>query len=464
MRMTQLLDHLPAPGEVVEFTLGATLAPRPHEVPASLFQQGHLGLARANRQAGRTQSPWVALSFELPGRADPGALAEAWLGLARRHEAYRSWYAHEEDGTLRGHLLPAEGIEVRVEKAGEFTDPRALQQHLHRRIDEVTGAPGPGLLAGAVLRPHSSTVWCAIDHAYTDGHSMALVFEEIRERYAAALRGEEPALPEAPGYLALNRAEAAYAAGLTPDSPELDTWREFFATADGGFPAFPGDLGHDSDELLPGTRLSLPVFTGTEARAFRAHCARNGGGFAAGMFAALALVQRELADEDAYRVLTAVSTRSSPRDLRIHGWLVNLVPLAFTLPGTPGLDAAVPVAQQAFQRARSRYDVPLHRAVELLAPAGQQLRIPPMASYLDGRSAPGAADYLDREVRMLTGPDNASGVSIWFNWFRDRAELVVSMPDTPQAAVSVPAVLERAVAVLRSAIGAGPLPPTADPA
>ncbi|MCC3774888.1 hypothetical protein K6I33_005372 [Streptomyces sp. UNOB3_S3] len=450
MRMTQILDWRPEPGEVVEFETATDLPPEPHDVPASHFQRAHLRLAAANRAAGRRQSPWVAMTFDLEGRADLDALTRAWQGLVRRHEAFHTWYEPETED-LTGFRIPPESLTVRPVRVGDFTGTADLRAHVHRRIDERTSMGRLGLLAGVIRRDTVSTVYFAIDHAYTDGHSLTLVFHELRARYHAARTGTPVDLPPAPGYLDHNRREWRRSASLTKTAPELAAWSEFLAVEDGGFPAFPVDLGNDTGALLPATRLEYPVFTGDEARAFRAYCARHGGGLGAGFFAALALAQWEFTGNDVHRVLTAVSTRAYPRLLRVHGWLVNLVPLLFRLPASPTLASAIPAAQQGFQRAREGYDVPLHRALELLVEEGGVPSIPPMASYVDGRSTPGARDYLGADATVLTGPDNAGGVSMWLNWFPDRADLVVSMPDTPQAAAGVPKYLDRVREIMLTA-------------
>lgn len=453
MRMTQILDWRPDPGEVIEFEPATDRAPVPHDVPASYFQRSHMQSAAAHRAAGRRQSPWVAMVFDLPGRADTDALAAAWQGLVRRHEAFHTWYEPEDDD-LTGFRLSPGSVMVRPSRVGDFTSTDDLRAYLHRRLDERTATTSwPGLLAGVVRRDTTSTVYFAIDHAYTDGHSLALLFDELRTRYDAALGGAPVDLAPAHGYLDCNRRERERSAALTADAPELAAWSEFLAVGDGGFPHFPVELGNDAGELLPGTRLHYPVLTGAQARAFRAYCGRHGGGFGAGAFAALALAQWEFTGNDVYRVLTAVSTRAYPRLLHTHGWLVNLVPLLFRLPSSPTLAGAIAAAQQGFQQARAGYDVPVHRALELLLTEGDVPAIPPMASYLDGRTAPGSADYLRADTRLLTGPDNASGVSMWFNWFPDRADLVVSMPDTPQAAAGVPKYLDRVREIMLTASG-----------
>ncbi|MGW2254590.1 condensation domain-containing protein [Kitasatospora sp. NPDC001660] len=458
--MTRILDWRPEPGEVVEFVPVADRAPVPHDVPASYFQQAHLQLAAARRAAGERQSPWMALVFDLPGRADLDALTDVWQALVRRHEAFRTWYEPQNEpqsgprsgADLAGFRLPPESLTVRPVRVGDFTSTSDLRDHLHRRIDEQTAAAGrPGLLAGVVRRDTTSTVYAAIDHAYTDAHSMALLFDEIRTRYDAARAGAVPDPAPVPGYLEHNRRERERSRALTPDAPELAAWSDFLAAGDGGFPGFPVDLGTDGHTLLDGMRLDCPVLTGGQAEAFRSYCARHRGGFAAGVFAALALAQREFTGNDSYRVLTAVSTRAYPRLFPVHGWLVNVVPLLFRLPASPGLAGAVCAAQQGFQRARAGWGVPLHRALELARGGGGVPVIPPMISYLDGRGAPGAHDYPRTGATVLTGPDAAAGVSMWFNRFPDRVDLAVTVPNTPQAAQGVPKYLDRVREIILTA-------------
>ncbi|MFJ2577225.1 condensation domain-containing protein [Kitasatospora aureofaciens] len=475
--MTQILDWRPEPGEVVEFEPTNDRAPVPHDVPASYFQRAHLELAAARRAAGQRQSPWVALAFDLPGRADLDALTDVWQGLVRRHEAFHTWYeprtgpqagpqtdpqCEPQDDpqaeNLAGFRMPPASLTVRPVRVGDFTSAGDLHDYLHRRIDEQTAVSWPSLLAGVIRRDTKSTVYVAIDHTYTDAHSLALLFDEIRTRYHAACAGAPVDLAPAPGYLEYNRRERERSLALTPGAPELAAWSEFLAAGGGGFPDFPVDLGADGHTLLPGARLQYPVLTGAEASAFRAYCARHGGGFAAGAFAALALAQWEFTGNDVYRVLTAVSTRAYPRLFHVQGWLVNVVPLLFRLPAPPTLAGAIGAAQQGFQRARAGCDVPLHRALELVHDGGDVSAIPPMVSYLDGRSAPSSHDYLGADATVLTGPDAASGVSMWFNWFPDRVDLAVTVPDTPQAATGVPKYLDRVREIMLTAAGAHPTP------
>lgn len=454
MRMTQILDWRPEPGAVFEFRPTSDRAAVEHDVPPSHFQRAHLRLAAAQRAAEKRQSPWVATTFDLEGPADLDALTDAWQGLVRRHEAFHTWYELTAED-LAGFRIPPESLRMHPVHMGDFSDTDDLRAHVHRRIDEQTAVSRLGTLAGVIRRDTVSTVYFALDHAYSDGHSLTLLFHELRVRYEAARAGAPVDLPPVPGYLDHNHREWRRSRSLTKAAPELAAWSDFLAVEDGDLPAFPVELGNGKGELLPATRLEYPVFTGAEARAFRAHCARHGGGFAAGFFAALALVQREFNGHEDYRALTAVSTRAYPRLLQVHGWLVNLVPLSFRLPGSSRLADAIPVAQQAFQRAREAYDVPLHRALELLRDeaAGGFPSIPPMASYADARSAPGADDYLGADARVLTGPDSAAGVSLWLNWFPDRADLVVSMPDTAEAVAGVPKYLDRVRELMLAASG-----------
>ncbi|MET7638761.1 condensation domain-containing protein [Streptomyces sp. NPDC005438] len=465
MRMVQIDEHHPEPGTLVEFRVTARFAAREHAVPPSVFQRSHWALADLNRAAGVRQSPWVALAFDLPGRVDTEALAAAWQDVVFRHEALRGWYepAPGLDGH-RGWMHTPDAIRVSAEPRGGFTDPADLRERLHTAFREETDPyRWPGLWAAVVVRDSVSTCYFAIDHGYSDGHSLAVLFEELTALYRQHLGGPGARPRATHGMLRANQDEARRLAELSPASlrdPLWAPWRDFFRGGE-SLPGFPADLGNPEGRLLPGVRREYELLDGPGALEFRDYCRAHGGGFAAGLFAALALEQRAVTGQSLYRVLTSVSTRTGPRWLATQGWLINLVPVVFDVSRCVGLGEAVPLAQRAFQRARRLLDYPVHRAVELLAEEGAvaegQMRIPPMVSYLDGRSTPGSEEYASSRVTLFTGPDNASGVSLWANWFRDRADVVASMPDTPRAADSVPAHLQAVRERMRFAL-AGPRP------
>jgi len=459
--MLGTVDHRPRPGTVVEFDPVATGTPRRHGVPASCFQTGHFRLAAENRSRGAVHSPWVAFSFDLPERADLDALAAAWSDFTSRHEALRSWYEPGPGDGFTGWVHEPGTVQMKIRDVGDFGTAEELGAHLNRRFDEATDPHRwPGPLFCAVLRPSSTTCYFAVDHAYSDGYSVAALFEEVRALYRQHRGGPAARLRRVDGCLSVNAWEARTLAELTPKAlaePRWEPWRAFFRGS--GLSDFPADVGNPRQELLPAVCQELPLLDAGEASAFRDFCRARGGGFAAGLFAGLAVVQREVTGEGLYRVLTSVSTRFEPRRIATQGWLINLAPVVFDVSDGAGLSEAVRRAQVAFEEARRLVDCPVHRAVELMADAGAvdpgQMRIPPMVSYLDGRATPGADAYEEAAATMYTGPDNAIGVSLWVSWFRSGVSVVVRSPGTPQAARSVPAHLERLGGCLRTALRRG---------
>ncbi|RZS44745.1 condensation domain-containing protein [Herbihabitans rhizosphaerae] len=450
MRRTDMDDYRPRPGTLVEFELTARGPAVPHGIPPSLIQQGHMRLAGENRAAGVRQSPWVAHAFNVPGRADVTAMSAALRDFVAAHDSYRAWFEHGGEGGFTGWGYPADAIRVAPREAGEFTDSVALRDHLHASIDAGTIPHSwPVCVAGVILRDEFSTFYLAIDHSLSDGFSMALLFAEMRARYDGHRTGTPVEFGATDEMLMITAREHKRVAELTTDSPEIVAWREFIEAGGGRLPSFPADLGNPSGGLVPAKRLETEIFGEAGGARFRDHCRARDGGFAGGVFAALAHAQREADGTELYRVLTAVTTRTKDRGLRTQGWLINLVPIMIDTRGD--FDELIPKAHEAFKRARTLAQIPLHAVIAMLASDGESLSIPPMVSYVNGRGLPGAADYTACDARLLPGPDNAADVSMWFNWMPDYVNVVTQLPDTPEASATAPPHLARVVETIRAA-------------
>ncbi|MEV4342766.1 condensation domain-containing protein [Streptomyces sp. NPDC049590] len=486
--MTFLSEYVPQAGELVEFRVPeeavekARRAPV-HPVPPSPVQENHLLRYLANLRAGRPQSPWVGLAFDLPGRIDTAAMAAAWKKWALRHETVLTWFSAEPDnpapdrGTPGGtrdevaaagpaapdgvrtalirHKVAAEDVDIQPVPRGEFASPDAVREHLREQFGSGTSPMAwPPFTAGAVLGENSSTVYFAIDHAHSDAYSVLLVFDELRTLYRAEVEGTEAVLPEAGSYVEAGALERERAATLQADSPGVRSWVEFLLS--GPLPSFPLGLGVPAGETRPSLSFELDLLTADEADAFAKVCRPHGAGFSAGLLAALGVLHRELGGREVYRGLSVVHTRNEPRWLTAQGWFINLVPVAFPLTGEedgrplplPGLLAA---AGAGFRGACKLARVSPLRVAEL---AGLPLQsddsaVLPIVSYIDGRHAQGSRDWAAANCNGLYDSSPSSEVMMWVNRCWDRTYLKVTCPDTPEARVNVPRFLDRLQQVVR---------------
>ncbi|NED78200.1 hypothetical protein G3I51_38960 [Streptomyces sp. SID9944] len=464
MLMTFLSDYVPQAGELVEFRVPDRAVERAmrapvHPVPPSPVQENHLLRYLANLDAGRPQSPWVGLAFDLPGRIDTTAMAAALKKWALRHETVLTWFSAEPDGdrtALVRHKVTPEAVDVQPVPRGEFVSSDAVRKHLRAQFGSGTSPMAwPPFTAGAVLGEDTSTVYFAVDHAHSDAYSVLLVFDELRALYRAELEGVTAELPEAGSYLEAGALERERAAALQADSPGVRGWVAFLLS--GPLPSFPLTLGVPPGETRPSLSLELDLLTADEADAFAKVCRPHGAGFSAGLLAALGVLHRELGGREAYRGLSVVHTRNEPRWLTAQGWFINLVPVAFPLTeeesdGRPlALPELLAAAGAGFRGACKLARVSPLRVAELagLSLQSDDSAVLPIVSYIDGRHAQGSRDWEAANCHGLYDSSPSSEVMMWVNRRWDRTYMKVTYPDTPEARVNVPRFCDRLKQVVR---------------
>ncbi len=472
MLMTPITEYAPAPGELTEFlipeaALRAAAAAPEHPAPPSYVQENHLWRRLANRAAGREQSPWLGVVFDLPGRLDTRAMAAALAAWVRRHPTLLTWFAADPaTRSIRRHAVPPEVLAVEPVARGRHTS-QALRERMRERFDAGTDPLAwPPFVAGAVVHdgPEArSTVHLAIDHSHTDGYSVLLVFHELRALYEAELSGTPAKLPETGSYVDYCTLDRERAALLDADAPEVARWRSFFLA--GPPRAFPLDLGTEPGRTYPSVPVEMDLFDAAEAEAFAQACKEHGTGFIGGLHAALGLAGHELGGHAAYRGLTVVHTRNERRWLRAQGWFINLAPVEFTVAGDGEGDGEGPAgdsaavfsrvagrAHAAFAEAQGLAGVSPLRVAELtpgMTVQADDSAVLPMVSYMDFRHVPGSKDWAEADCNALVGPGRSADVPLWINRLWDRVYLKTRYPDTPTARTTVPRFLAHLRTTLR---------------
>ncbi|MCA1229819.1 condensation domain-containing protein [Saccharopolyspora sp. 6M] len=463
MRMTALREYEPAPGRLVEWhptesTSDSLGEAREHPAPPSSFQENHLRRALANDAAGAVHSPWLATAFDLPGELDPVAMAGAWQRWVRRHATLLTWFENTGD-ELRRCALDAADVAFAPVEVGEYGSGADIRDHLLHRFATATSALSwPPFVLGAVLRPESSTVFFAVDHAHTDGYSIFLVFDELRRLYWEQITGEPAGLPEVGDHADFAALERGREIGAEEQAAAVRTWSEFWLEGGSRPPSFPLPLGL-GDEPRGKLLTERELFDAEQATAFGKRCREHRGSFPAGVFAALAIAAAELAGTESYRTLTPVQTRDEPRWAAAQGWFVNLVPLHFSLAGLRTFGEVLAAADEAFVRARAIAGVPVVKLVEML---GSRLRLQedartvlPIVSFIDLRRVRGSELWEAAGAQVLSGPGEGFDVPMWINRLRGLTYLKASYPDTPVAAENVARYLDRVQAVLHRVLAEG---------
>ncbi|MHA7651301.1 condensation domain-containing protein [Mycobacterium sp. ML4] len=436
-------DWSPPPGVVWTWsaTPGALTTARQaptSAVPPSYIQARHLRGFHEQRNRGLDMSRLLVVAFDIAGECDIRAMTYVFNAHLRRHDTYRSWFEFTDaDCIVRHTIADRADIELVATRRGAMT---ALQWQ-----DHVLGTPSPlewdCFRFAIIQRDDHFTVCICVDHLHVDPMFIGDVFREIRGMYNALMDGEGPlALPPAGSYTDYCLRERAYTSALTPQSPEIRQWVEFFEHNDGSLPAFPLPLG---DTSLPtcGELLSVRLMDARQTARFEAACTAAGARFSGGVFACAAHTEYELIGSRTYHAVTPIGTRSTPADFVTTGWFIGHVPFVVPIGGSFGETALD--AQTAFDCSTHLARVPFERVLELAprlsAPAPQGGF--PMMSFLDGGVPPLSAvisTQLDRmNTRAFSDGRIAARVCLWVNKLHEETTVTASFPSNPIAYESI---------------------------
>ncbi|MEU9300927.1 condensation domain-containing protein [Streptomyces sp. NPDC048269] len=436
--------HQVAPGRVVEWRLRSTAAAEPDGPgdtagrKASFNQDKHFTVAEESRAADDPVASWIAVTFEVAGRLDEPALAQALLAFVQRHEVLRCAFRR-----LAGELAcepfdPAE-LALEAEHVGSFETSELLRGFLVERFTRsIDTLSWPLFTMGAVLREDSATVYLAFDHIVCDGMSMPIVVHEVLTAYEALCRDEASGLPPvAPSYLDFADEQRRRYLSIDARDERLDYWKEFIARGGEFFPRFPLDLGVEPGRMYPIVNEASLLLDAGEAEVFEKTCLTVGGKPFMGVLASVAVCLREAGGPGVYRGFMPVSERGREGWADSVGWFVNTMPIEFD--ASPGRDFAQVMAavRAGFSEMIGHVDVPFVRAWELLAPEEFAARSWPYPvnffSYIDMRKCQGAERHEEWRPATHVWSARANGACSWFQRDADGLHMNSLYVDTAAA-------------------------------
>lgn len=272
----------------------------------------------------------------------------AWTALADRHEALRTSFQEDGDGTLRRtvHLTTA-GLET----ATASDRAAALDLIRDRQTAPFAMAAPPLWRAGLVRSADGSGAlfWLALHHSIGDGLSLGLLADDL----AALLRGES--LPDrAPGFGRSAAREEAYLAGETARQ-DAEHWHSLLAGIDpAAFEEWPLDNPRPpvrSAETAKGSHCHRVRLAPDVAEALRALARRNGASLHALMMTLMAWEVRRRTGRAAFLMGTAASTRETAEEAGVVGYYVNMLPVPFRVDRSEPLEQAVKATQSRLAEA-----------------------------------------------------------------------------------------------------------------
>ncbi|MGO4418059.1 condensation domain-containing protein, partial [Streptomyces sp. MCAF7] len=350
-------------------------ADRPAELPLSFAQQRLWFLGHLDNRSATYHLP---RALRLSGELDPAALAEALADVVARHESLRTVFP-EVDGRATQVVLAAEVARpgLPVTEAGEDELESLLAERAARPFDLAAELPLRAELFRLGEEEHVLLV--VLHHIAGDGWSVLPLAQDLREAYAARLRGRAPAFRPLPVQYADYTLWQRELLGdeKNPDSlaaKQLEFWRE-------ALEGLPDELELPTDFPRP----ALPSYRGgtvhfrlePELHTTVVALARSSG---ASVFmvlqAALAALLSKLGAGEDIPLGTPVAGRGEAALEGLVGFLVNTLVLRTDVSGDPTFRELVGRARSADLAAFDHQDVPFEALVDAVSPARSLSRQP----------------------------------------------------------------------------------------
>ncbi|MFB7355012.1 amino acid adenylation domain-containing protein [Streptomyces gardneri] len=313
----------------------------------------------------------IPFGFEVEGVLDLAALETAFSGLVARHEVLRTRFVTGADDEpvqvvgepwqVRGELIDLRHIADDAER--ETLARVTLDSKACRPFDLTSGR----LLRVTVLRlaDERHLLMVAIHHIVADGWSVAVLTDELREFYTAALSGRAAELAELPiqyGDFALWQHQ-----WLTPEREErqLGYWRENLAGIE------PLELPTDRPRPLhrSGAGDAVTFRVGADvAKGLQDIASAQGASlFMAGLAAFQVLLSRWSRQDD-IAVGTPIAGRNRAEVEDLVGFFVNTLVMRSDLTANPSFTDLLGQVRETALGAYAHQDLPFERIVEELAP------------------------------------------------------------------------------------------------
>ncbi|HEX5715932.1 MAG TPA: amino acid adenylation domain-containing protein [Thermoanaerobaculia bacterium] len=343
--------------------------PRTAEIPLSWAQER---LWFLDRLAPANSAYNVPLAVRLTGELDPGRIADALAGVARRHEVLRTRFG-EADGRPVQVIdpepsLPVRSVDLSVLPAEERESEarRLLEEEARRPFDLARGPLGRALLVRLAGGEHVALI--NLHHIVTDGWSTGVLLREVAALYGGM---PLPALPVQYADYAVWQREWLQGPVL---EAQIGWWRERLDGAPPELP-LPADRPRPARPTLRGGRV--PVSLDAEVwREIQALASARGATPFILLLAAFQTLLARLSGEEDVLVGSPVANRRLTETEGLIGFFINTLVMRTSLVGDPPFHRIVEGAREAALGAWAHQDVPFERLVEELQPERDLARPP----------------------------------------------------------------------------------------
>ena len=284
----------------------------------------------------------------------------AWAALLNRHEALRTGFHEDEDGTLRRTLHPAAaGLDL-----DSPPDRATALARIRERQAEPFAMAAPPLWRAGLTRPADGSAplfWLVLHHSIGDGLSLGLLADEL----GALLRGEAPTTPAA----TFDRSAASEDSHLSGDAGRADAayWQGVLGSLDpAAFDEWPLDLPRPAARTgaaAQGSHCHRLRLSPATAEALRGFARRNGASLHALMLALMGQEVRRRTGRAEFLLGTAASTRETAGEAAVVGYYVNMLPLPCRARRADTVEQAVQAAQRTLAEGLRHSRYPFARIV-----------------------------------------------------------------------------------------------------
>lgn len=340
---------------------GAAVRRAPGPVPLTPAQSG-IWVSEQGGTAGDAYH--IAAALDLHGPLDMEGLRAAWTHLVARHEALRSFVVMQGDRPAQDSVPE---LSLPFSEAGDLSEAEAdawLKDFLRRPFD----LSRPPLWRIGLCRTGAGShlLTIVLHHLIADGGSVDVLLREFATCYGAAIRGEAPALTDAPpglpdiaARIAARRQEGAY-------ERDLRYWEQSLAAAPSTLELWP-----DRPRPVSGARPAIALYAGLDGdvtAALRRLASSEGTTLFAALWTLFAILLHRYGAGDDIVVATPHLGRDGPGLDSVVGLLTNRVALHADLSGEQSFRTLLRRNGETLRSAFAHAEVPFELIVDRLSP------------------------------------------------------------------------------------------------
>ncbi|MBC8096412.1 MAG: amino acid adenylation domain-containing protein, partial [Akkermansiaceae bacterium] len=424
----------------------------------------------------------VAVGLRLKGRLNLAALEQAFSEMAKRHEAFRTTFAYEND-VLTQKIAAPQPIKIETTNLSDAAEDSESQ--LQRWL-KTEGQRPFDLAAGPLTRVHlvrlaetDHALLVVMHHTISDGWSLTILFQELEALYEAFTDGKPaPAFPPLPLQYADFAAWKRQQMQGAVLEQELKFWKEKLKGAPDAI-ALPAD--HAETQLLnqrAGREILFLSKPTADAIGQVSH--RQGSTAFVVLTAALAAALEKWTHQRDLVLGTVVAGRNRREMEDVIGCFMNFLPIRTRLSGGETGQELLAKVQAAVLEAQEHQDCPFEKIVEAVNPErrtnqnplynvalllqnfptemfrSRHLEVSPLtvdleAALLDLRfEAEWKHDGLSITCEFKTGLFAAETIRFFLAEYRQMIETLLHQPQTRLSEIKVSAALEAQVRAARS--------------